>query len=157
MKRKTEKGRRLRLSAALAGLTLLLGGCYAPTPAVDVNGDLYPEYPSRPTEAVTTVYQPIVTVNASSGAEPLILQSCPVFRMCHFVRDARQIGDGRSLCPDGQSIGSTDCGDSRGQKKSCCFTEFCIFHCYLLPVFLFCREIVPSAILTRSAGNRHIT
>ena len=69
MKRKTEKGRRLGLSAVLACLTLLLGGCYAPTPPVDASGDLYPEYPSRPTEAVTTVYQPIVTMNASAGAE----------------------------------------------------------------------------------------
>ena len=70
MKRKTEKGRRLCLLAVLTCLALALGGCYAPTPTVDTNGDLYPEYPSRPTEAVTTVYQPIVTVNASAGAGP---------------------------------------------------------------------------------------
>ena len=70
MKRKTEKGRRLCLTAMVACLALGLSGCYAPPPAVDATGDLYPEYPSRPTEAAATVYQPIVTVNASAGAEP---------------------------------------------------------------------------------------
>ena len=64
------KNDRVRDLLAAVICALALGGCYAPTPTVDTNGDLYPEYPSRPTEAVTTVYQPIVTVNASAGAGP---------------------------------------------------------------------------------------
>ncbi len=65
MKRNTLKGRRVRLAAVLACMALALSGCYAPTPAVDATGDTYPEYPSRPTEAIQTAYQPIVTVNTS--------------------------------------------------------------------------------------------
>ncbi len=64
-----DKGRRLRLAALAVLMALLLGGCYAPTPAVDSTGNEYPEYPSRTAEPVRTVYQPIVTVNSYPDTE----------------------------------------------------------------------------------------
>ncbi len=81
---KTQKGKRALLALVLL-LPLALGGCYASTPTISGNGDLFPEYPTPTGTALaagtaaiitavpsSTPYGGIIVISGTSTAAPAV-------------------------------------------------------------------------------------